>query len=98
MLCDRLESWISCRLPALCSSCCTNKINGRNIAKKLVSIISILLVGLLVSGQQIAPLKLVAKYHMPDSVQYRFDHLGIDTENNRLFAVAEQVHQVQPDL
>jgi DNA-binding beta-propeller fold protein YncE len=40
------------------------------------------------------PLKLVAKYKMPATVQGRFDHLGADVDGNRLFATAETAHQV----
>jgi DNA-binding beta-propeller fold protein YncE len=40
------------------------------------------------------PLKLVAKYKMPASVQGRFDHLSADLDANRLFATAESAHEV----
>jgi 6-bladed beta-propeller len=70
------------------------RIDRRKIVKKLAFITCIVLIGALVSAQLNAPLKLVAKYDMPESAQGRFDHLGIDTKNNRLFVVAEQAHQV----
>jgi DNA-binding beta-propeller fold protein YncE len=45
-------------------------------------------------AQSPAPLKPIAKYEMPSSVQGRFDHLGIDIRENRLFVAAETAHQV----
>ncbi len=41
-----------------------------------------------------APLKLVAKYKMPEAVKGRFDHLTADLQNNRLFQAAETAHEV----
>lgn len=40
------------------------------------------------------PLKLLAKYQMPTSVQGRFDHLAVDVAGNRLFLAAESAHEV----
>ncbi|MGI8771808.1 MAG: YncE family protein [Acidobacteriaceae bacterium] len=40
------------------------------------------------------PLRPVAKFVMPASVQGRFDHLGIDQKGSRLFVAAESAHQV----
>ena len=62
--------------------------------KKLAFITYVFLIGLLVPAQEGAPLKLVAKYNVPDSAKGRFDHLGIDINGSRLFVVAEQAHQV----
>jgi WD40 repeat protein len=41
-----------------------------------------------------APLKLVAKYKMPEAVKGRFDHLGVDLRANQLFLAAETEHEV----
>ena len=41
-----------------------------------------------------APLQPVAKLTMPASVQGRFDHLGIEEKDSRLFVAAESRHQV----
>ncbi len=41
-----------------------------------------------------APLKLVAKYKMPEAVKCRFDHLGVDLRGSRLFLAAETAHEV----
>ncbi len=41
-----------------------------------------------------APLKLVAKYKMPEAVKGRFDHLAADVPNNRLLMTAESAHEV----
>lgn len=63
--------------------------------KKLCGMISVIF---LAAGLAFAspkpPLKLVAKYTMPATVQGRFDHLGVDLRGNRLFVAAESAHQV----
>jgi hypothetical protein len=41
-----------------------------------------------------APLQPVAKRTMPASAQGRFDHLGIEEKDSRLFVAAESRHQV----
>jgi DNA-binding beta-propeller fold protein YncE len=51
-------------------------------------------VGLAIAAKAADPLKLVAKYDMPASVQGRFDHLGVDLDGNRLFLTAETAHEV----
>jgi DNA-binding beta-propeller fold protein YncE len=40
------------------------------------------------------PLRPVAKLVMPNSIQGKFDHLGIDHKGGRLFVAAESAHQV----
>lgn len=40
------------------------------------------------------PLRLAAKYKMPEAVQGRFDHLYADAQGNRLFLAAETAHEV----
>jgi DNA-binding beta-propeller fold protein YncE len=51
-------------------------------------------VGASLHAQVSVPLKLVAKYAMPASVQGKFDHLGLDLQGNLLFVAAETAHQV----
>lgn len=53
-----------------------------------------LIMGLGTSARAAEPLKLVAKYEMPATVQGRFDHLGADLHGNRLFLAAETAHEV----
>jgi DNA-binding beta-propeller fold protein YncE len=45
-------------------------------------------------GQSQAPLKMVQELQFPASVKGRLDHLGIDLDGGRLFAVAEEARQV----
>ena len=45
-------------------------------------------------AQSSAPLKLITKYSMPESIYGRFDHLGGDLRGNRLFLAAESAHTV----
>jgi DNA-binding beta-propeller fold protein YncE len=53
-----------------------------------------LLAGAAATASAAPPLKLVAKYQMPASVQGRFDHLAADVPGNRLFLAAESAHEV----
>jgi DNA-binding beta-propeller fold protein YncE len=41
-----------------------------------------------------APMKLSAKYKMPETLKGRFDHLYADVPGNRLFLAAESAHEV----
>ncbi|MDE3135995.1 MAG: hypothetical protein KGL59_05450 [Acidobacteriota bacterium] len=49
---------------------------------------------LLTAASAPAPLKLVAKYRIPASVQGRLDHVTADLKSNRLFLAAETAHEV----
>jgi DNA-binding beta-propeller fold protein YncE len=63
--------------------------------KRITVWIAMMTVVLGVAAAQAAePLKLVAKYQMPEDVQGRFDHLALDLRNHRLFVTAETAHQV----
>jgi WD40 repeat protein len=64
--------------------------------KKLAAILLIatFVAGLSAAAGAAAPLKLVAKYDIPASVEGRFDHLGFDLSHNRLFLAAETAHEV----
>src|SRR5450432_2704168 len=53
---------------------------------------AVLLLASLAPAQQ--PLTPTAPIPMPAAVTGRFDHLGIDLKNQRLFAAAETIHQV----
>jgi DNA-binding beta-propeller fold protein YncE len=41
-----------------------------------------------------APLTLLQKLPLPDSIKGRFDHFGVDLKNNRLFATPEDAQEV----
>ncbi len=47
---------------------------------------------LALAAEQGAPLKLVEKFQLAVEVKGRFDHLGVDLKNNRLFATPEDYH------
>ena len=62
--------------------------------KLFVALVSIFIAAGISVADPAAPLKLAAKYKMPDSVKGRFDHLGVDLRGNRLFLAAETAHEV----
>jgi len=64
------------------------------IKKLLVALISTFVAAGLSVADPAAPLKLAAKYKMPDAVKGHFDHLGVDVRGSRLFLAAETEHEV----
>jgi DNA-binding beta-propeller fold protein YncE len=53
-----------------------------------------LMTSLVPPAQSTEPLKLAAKYNLPETVTGRFDHLSADLNSNRLFLTAESAHEV----
>jgi DNA-binding beta-propeller fold protein YncE len=62
--------------------------------KLSVVLVSTFIAAGLIAADPAAPLKLAARYKMPDTVTGRFDHLGADVRGNRLFLAAETAHEV----
>ena len=62
--------------------------------KLFVALASVFIAAGISIADPAAPLKLAAKYNMPNTVKGRFDHLGVDLGGNRLFLAAETAHEV----
>lgn len=59
-----------------------------------ILITAALAMGLSSVAHAAAPLKLVAKYMMPEAVKGSFDHLAADVPSDRLLVTAESAHEV----